>query len=123
MARIDAAGIAAERQWVTPSDIVDAALANVGALVANRRLDINADSATAIQVDPRLTSSALAHLVENAALYSPADTPLEIVGDVTSDGLLLSIRRRHLGSILQSWISLSICARPRISAWTSCVPS
>jgi len=92
MARIDAAGIAPERQFVTPSDIVDAALANVGALVANRRLDIRADSATAIQVDPRLTSSALAHLVENAALYSPPDTTIEVSGEVNRDGLRLAVR-------------------------------
>jgi two-component system, OmpR family, sensor histidine kinase KdpD len=97
MARIDAAGVAAERQWVTPSDIVDAALANLGALLANRRLDIRADSGRAIQVDPRLTSNALAHVVENAALYSPAGTTIEIAGDVTHEGLRLSVRDHGTG--------------------------
>jgi len=92
MARIDVAGIAAERQSVTPADIVDAALANVGALVANRRLDIHADATTAIRVDPRLTSSALAHLLENAALYSPSSTTIEISGDVNEEGLRLAVR-------------------------------
>lgn len=92
MARIDAAGIAAERQWVTASDIVDAALANAGGLLASRTLEIHADAATAVQVDPRLTSSALSHLLENAAAYSPAGAPIEVGGGVTDDGLRLSVR-------------------------------
>jgi two-component system sensor histidine kinase KdpD len=97
LARIDAAGIAAERQWVTPSDIVDAALANLGRLLDDRKLIVNADSEIAVQVDPRLTSSALAHLIENAAAYAPPELPIEIDGRVTGDGLQISVRDRGPG--------------------------
>ena len=97
MARIDAAGITAERQWVTPADIVDAALAHCGALLVNRRVDIDAQADVTVQVDPRLTSSALAHLIENAATYSPAQTAIEVVGHVEADGLHLRVRDHGSG--------------------------
>ena len=37
------------------------------------RLVVDADEITLVQLDPRLTSAALAHVLENAARYSPAD--------------------------------------------------
>ena len=97
MARIDAAGIAAERQWVTPADIVDAALAHGGALLEQRRLNIDAQSDFEVNVDPRLTSNALAHLIENAALYSPPDAEIDITADARGEELHLSVRDRGLG--------------------------
>ena len=39
-----------------------------------------------------MTSNALAHLLENAALYSPSSTSIEISGDVTDEGLRLAVR-------------------------------
>jgi two-component system sensor histidine kinase KdpD len=97
MARIDAAGITPDRQWVTPADIIDAALANTGGLLANRRLDINAEASVAIHVDPRLTSYALVHLVENAAMYTPGDSPIAIAGAITDEGLRLVVRDKGPG--------------------------
>ncbi len=91
MARIDAAGITAEQQWVTPADIVDAALAHAGALLADREVKVTAESSVEVLLDPRLTSNALAHLVENAALYSPADTPIEVSGHAGAEGLRLVV--------------------------------
>ena len=55
MARIDAHIITAERQWVTPADIVDAAVAHVGHALDAHDLGVEADEATVVQVDPRLT--------------------------------------------------------------------
>ena len=92
MARIDAAGITPDRQWVTPADIVDAALAHCSAILANRRIDVAVPADLAVQVDPRLTSSALAHLIENAAMYSPAHERIEITGLVDAEGLRLVVR-------------------------------
>lgn len=97
MARIDAAGVAAERQWVTPADIIDASLANAGALLAHRRLVVDAQADAEVHVDPRLTSNALAHLVENAALYSPADAPIEVSGRANAEGLRLTVRDHGVG--------------------------
>jgi two-component system sensor histidine kinase KdpD len=91
MARIDAAAIEPDRDWVTPADVVDAAVAILRPILEKRRLEIDADTNTAVQVDPRLTSGALSHLIENAAQYSPADRPIVITGSADADGLRLSV--------------------------------
>ena len=91
MARIDSESLTPEREWVTASDIVDAALANLQPLLSDRPLTIEADDTTAVLVDPRLTSSALLHLVENAAQYSPAGTPIEVRGFVQGHELTLTV--------------------------------
>ena len=79
MARIDAAAIELEHDWVTPSDIIDVAMAHVRPLLDRRPLEIDADDRP-VRVEPRLTSTALAHLLENAAQYAPATTPIAIGG-------------------------------------------
>jgi two-component system sensor histidine kinase KdpD len=97
MARIDSESLTPEREWVTASDIVDAALANLQPLLSDRPLTIDADETTAAFVDPRLTSSALLHLVENAAQYSPAGSPIEVRGFVNENDLRLSVTDRGPG--------------------------
>ena len=69
MARVDAAAISIEKQWVTPADIVDAASAHVRHALRDRPLHVEADAAVEVEIDPKLTSTALAHLLENAAQY------------------------------------------------------
>ena len=73
MARIDAAAIYFEPQWVTPADVVDAASAQVRHALNGHALRVDADEHTEIEIDPRVASVALSHLLENAAQYSPAD--------------------------------------------------
>jgi two-component system sensor histidine kinase KdpD len=97
MARIDAAAVKPERQWVTPADLVDAAVAYVGPTLASRKLQIDADMVSQIHVDPRLTSSALAHILENATRYSPAETPIEVSGLVEADGVHIVVRDHGAG--------------------------
>lgn len=91
MARIDSAALVPEREWITASDIVDATLANLRPLIDDRPLIIDADEGTMVHVDPRLTSAALLHLVENAVQYSPTDSPIELRGWVEEDGIHLSV--------------------------------
>jgi two-component system sensor histidine kinase KdpD len=91
MARIDAKAIELEHDWVTPSDIVDAAIANLRPALEGRDLRIDADATLLARVEPRLTSAALSHLIENALQYSPRDQPIEVRGWVEADGLRLSV--------------------------------
>ncbi len=65
-----------ERQWVTAADVVDAALAHVRHAVEGHALRVEADAEMEVEIDPRLTSVALAHVIENAAHYSPVDQPI-----------------------------------------------
>jgi two-component system sensor histidine kinase KdpD len=91
IAKIDSASLSPEREWVTPSDVIDAALANLGTLLTGRSLKVEASEDILVNVDPRLTSAALSHLIENAAQYSPAASTIEISGSVGADALELTV--------------------------------
>jgi two-component system sensor histidine kinase KdpD len=91
MARIDAAAIRIERQWVTPAELVDAATAHAQHGLDGHPLRIDADEQAEIELDPRLVSVPLAHLLENAARYSPPSAPIEIVAATEPHGLRISV--------------------------------
>jgi two-component system sensor histidine kinase KdpD len=92
MARIDASAVQLERQWVTPAELVDVAIAYVGPVLATRDLRISAEEEREVQLDPKLTATALAHLLENAAHHSADDAPVEIRGWVDAAGIQLAVR-------------------------------
>jgi K+-sensing histidine kinase KdpD len=92
LARIDAEALTIERDWVTPADIVDAAITSLRPALDHRSVKVDADETAAVLVDPRLTSAALSHLIENALQYSPADQPIELRGFVDADGLHIVVR-------------------------------
>lgn len=91
MARIDAAAIRIDRQWVAAADVVDAAVAHVRHALEGHALRVDADADMAVEIDPRLASVALSHLLENAAQYSGADREILVQGRVERDGLHVSI--------------------------------
>jgi two-component system sensor histidine kinase KdpD len=91
MARIDADAILVERQWVTGADVVDAALAHVRHAIGGHALRVEADAVMEVEIDPRLTSVALAHVIENAAQYSPSTAPIVVRADVAGEGLRVSV--------------------------------
>jgi two-component system sensor histidine kinase KdpD len=97
MARIETGAVDARREWVHPSDIVDAAIQQVQHALADHPLELDVDTPGSVQVDPRLTSAALAHLLENAGQYAPAGTPITITARHDETGLTLSVRDRGPG--------------------------
>jgi two-component system sensor histidine kinase KdpD len=97
MARIDAAAIRMDRQWITPADIVDAAAAHVRHELEGRTLRVDADADSEVQIDPKLTAAALAHLLENAARYSPADRPITVTARAEREGLRVTVQDQGPG--------------------------
>ncbi len=91
MARIDARAITTERQWVTPADIVDAALTYAGRSLDRHDRAIQAASDTSIHLDPRLISSALAQLLENAARYSSPSSTIAVRAAVAGREIRISV--------------------------------
>jgi two-component system sensor histidine kinase KdpD len=91
MARLEAGGVTANLQWVHPAEIVEAALDQVAYTVRQHRVDVDSDSELLVRVDPRLTASALAHLVENAAQYSPPESPVVVHATASTAGLLIEV--------------------------------
>jgi two-component system sensor histidine kinase KdpD len=97
MARIDAAAIRVDKQWVTAADIVDAASAHVRHVLHGHALRVDADADREVEIDPRLTSAALSHVLENAAQYSPADRAILVQAQVEDDGLHVDVIDRGPG--------------------------
>jgi signal transduction histidine kinase len=52
---------------------------------------VDAEGDTEVEIDPRLASVALSHLLENAALYSPADREILVHARAERDGLHVSV--------------------------------
>jgi two-component system sensor histidine kinase KdpD len=97
MARIDAAAIRVDKEWVTAADVVDAASAHVRHALEGHALRVDADEDREIEIDPRLVSVALSHVLENAAQYSPADREIVVEARVEGDGLHVSVTDRGPG--------------------------
>jgi len=50
-----------------------------------------------VRLDPRLTATALAHLLENAAQYTPSGSTIEISASVTDQELTVRVRDHGAG--------------------------
>jgi two-component system sensor histidine kinase KdpD len=92
MARIDAGGVATESRWTHPSEIVAAARGQVEHTLAGHQVTVSIEHDEPVRLDPRLTASALAHLLENAAQYAPAGSPIDVNAGMSGDGLELVVR-------------------------------
>lgn len=97
MARIESKSIRAERSWCAPAEIVEAALAHVQPSLARHRVEIDVPEIHEVNLDPRLTASALGHILENAARYSPPGSTIRVVAETDRDGLRLSVEDEGAG--------------------------
>jgi two-component system, OmpR family, sensor histidine kinase KdpD len=97
MARIEAHAVLAEPQWVPAAEIIRAAVSHVEPVLGSHPLVVLSDDETVVRTDPRLASASLAHLLENAAQYSPPDAAIDITAAVSDGELRLSVRDRGKG--------------------------
>ncbi len=91
MARIEAAAVPVQLEWVTPADVVDAAVAHARHAIGGHALRVDTDDEHAVNIDARLASIALAHLLENAARYSPADRDIVVDARTESSGITVTV--------------------------------
>ncbi|HEY3884292.1 MAG TPA: DUF4118 domain-containing protein [Vicinamibacterales bacterium] len=91
MARIDAGSVQPHRAWTTSAEVVEAATAHAAPALAGRDVRVSADDEHEVEIDPRLASAALAHILENAAQYAP-EGPIEVRGRIDEHGLRLDVR-------------------------------
>lgn len=91
MARIDAGVLQPDPEWVYPGDIVDAAVQEVEATLAGHPLTTHAPEDERVFVDPRLTATALARVLENAARHSPGASPIAVTASVDAGQLRITV--------------------------------
>jgi two-component system sensor histidine kinase KdpD len=92
MARIDTGTIAAESLWSHPAEIIAAARDQVDHTLRPHPVEVSAEGDALVRLDPRLTATAIAHVLENAAQYSPPGSPIEISARVEGNELLVRVR-------------------------------
>ena len=92
MGRIDASAMRAEPAWRDPSEIVMVARRLVAHSLDEHRLEVVTDVDALVQLDLRLTATALAHLLENAAQYSPSGSTIEVTTRLTGGELMIEVR-------------------------------
>jgi two-component system sensor histidine kinase KdpD len=92
MARIDAGAVSAEARWTHPTEVIAAARAQVEQTLHRHSVRVDVEPDRPVQLDPRLTATALAHLLENAAQYSPPGSVIEVISRMSDEGLVLTVR-------------------------------
>ena len=81
-----------ESRWTHPSEIVAAACDQVEHTLKAHRVSVTTEPDVPVQLDARLTASALAHLLENAAQYTPRGTSIEVTTELTATELVIRVR-------------------------------
>jgi two-component system sensor histidine kinase KdpD len=97
MARIDAGAVATDRRWTYPSEIVAEARAQVERALRHHTVRVDVGPEHPVLIDPRLTTGALAHVLENAAQYAPRDSAIDVTARISGDGLTIDVRDRGPG--------------------------
>ena len=92
MARIDTGGISAETLWSHPTEIIAAARDQVEHTLHPHPIEVNIEGDVLVKLDPRLTATAIAHVLENASQYSPVTSPIQISARVTGNELIVHVR-------------------------------
>jgi two-component system, OmpR family, sensor histidine kinase KdpD len=92
LARIDSGAVARDVRRVHPSEIVAAAREQVEHQLRRHVLDVTIEPDVPVCLDPRLTASALAHLLENAAQYAPAGSHIEVRAAARDRQLQITVR-------------------------------
>jgi two-component system sensor histidine kinase KdpD len=92
MARIDAGAVESSTRWTHPSEIVSAARSQVEHALEQHVVTVSLERDEPVRLDPRLTAAALAHLLENAAQYSPAGSAIEVRAAAGPNELTLGVR-------------------------------
>lgn len=98
MASVETQSMNTEVEWVQASEIIDAARHNVESALVSRPIDVDDDTQELmVQLDPRLMSAALAHVLENAGAYSPAGSRVGIAVRIVADRLVIAVRDHGAG--------------------------
>ncbi len=92
MARLDAGAVATESRRVHPSEVIAAARDQVDQMLRRHTLDVRVEPDVPVRLDPRLTATALAHVLENAAQYAPAHSTIQVHATVSDGGLTIAVR-------------------------------
>jgi K+-sensing histidine kinase KdpD len=92
MARVEIDAVVVEPQWIPAGEIVNEAARTIGGVVTDRLIVSDSTGDLGVRVDPRLTTRALSHVLENAARFAPPATPIEVTVSFADERLVVTVR-------------------------------
>jgi two-component system sensor histidine kinase KdpD len=93
MARIQSGEIRLRVEWQFMEEIVGGAIKHTQGTLGRRVLGVQIDPGVSlVECDAVLIERVLFNLLENAAKYTPAESPVEIIVRAVGDELLVSVR-------------------------------
>ncbi|HTV01016.1 MAG TPA: ATP-binding protein, partial [Luteitalea sp.] len=92
MARLEAGAVTADLQRTHPDEVVEAARSQVANVLDGHRVTQDLQVYGPVLLDPRLTATALARLLENAAQYAPPDSTIGIATRRDQRGVRFEVR-------------------------------
>jgi two-component system sensor histidine kinase KdpD len=92
MARLEAGAVPMHREWQPLEEVVGSALAACGTALQGRPVRVSlAEGLPLLHLDAVLFERVLVNLLENAAKYTPAGSPVEITASASSSSVALVI--------------------------------
>ncbi len=98
MTRLEAGAITVHKEWQPVEEVVGAALNQVEGRLAGREVRTHLPEALPlVPIDTALVGQALANLMENAAKYTPAGSPIDVSARVEGEVLVIEVADRGPG--------------------------
>ena len=96
--RISRQQIKPRQEWIEPQDIVNSALGRRRRRLAGHHVSLDMDSNLPfVYVDPVLVEQAFVQIVDNAAKYSPAGSPITVAAKRNGHDVVLSVNDKGIG--------------------------
>jgi two-component system sensor histidine kinase KdpD len=98
MTRLSSGKVTINRQWHPIDEVIGSTLTRLERQLGKRAVETRVEGDVAmINVDAILVEQLLVNLVENAAKYSPADSPIEVTARGVRDGVEIEVADRGRG--------------------------
>jgi two-component system sensor histidine kinase KdpD len=96
--RISGDGLQAKLEWAEPSDFINAALLRCRNRLTGRTVELTLpDELILLRIDSVLMERALGQILDNAAKYSPPETPIHVTGRVEPGQFAIAVADQGAG--------------------------
>jgi two-component system sensor histidine kinase KdpD len=98
MTRVESGGLRIQREWIPLEELVGSALNRLDRTLQGRPVNVSiAPGLALLSVDPILIEQVFVNLIENAAKYTPPDTPIDVDGRSEAGHIVIEVRDRGPG--------------------------